>query len=70
MSVSGGMSPGSGCLRRLAVSADIDETGRHTAEFTTRPASTTDLPHRRAPLTVTIGELEVRIGIALMQHAA
>jgi hypothetical protein len=35
-----------------------------------QPASTTDLPHRRAPLTVTISELEVRVGIALMQHAA
>lgn len=52
------------------VSTNIDETGRHTAEFTTP----TGCHHRsaappRAP-TVTISELEVRVGIALMRHAA
>ncbi len=52
------------------VSTDFDETGRHTAEFTTptgRHYRSAAPP--RAP-TVTISELEVRVGIALMQHAA
>lgn len=52
------------------VSTDFDETGRHAAEFTTptgRHYRSAAPP--RAP-TVTISELEVRVGIALMQHAA
>ena len=52
------------------VSTDFDETGRHEAEFTTptgRHYRSAAPP--RAP-TVTISELEVRVGIALMQHAA
>jgi hypothetical protein len=52
------------------VSTDFDETGRHSAEFTTptgRHYRSAAPP--RAP-TVTISELEVRVGIALMQHAA
>jgi Domain of unknown function (DUF222) len=52
------------------VSADVDETGRHTAEFTTPTGGHyRSAAPPRAP-TVTISELEVRVGIALMQHAA
>ncbi|HVR00309.1 MAG TPA: DUF222 domain-containing protein [Mycobacterium sp.] len=52
------------------VSTNVDETGRHTAEFTTPTGG----HHRsaappRSP-TVMISELEVRVGIALMRHAA
>jgi hypothetical protein len=57
-------------LGRLAVSADIDETGRHTAEFTTPTGEHYRSAAPPRPLTVTISELEVRVGIALMQHAA
>jgi Domain of unknown function (DUF222) len=52
------------------VSTNVDETGRHTAEFTTPTGG----KHRSvAPPCgppVTISELEFRVGIALMQHAA
>jgi hypothetical protein len=52
------------------VSADVDETGRHTAEFTTPTGGHyPSAAPPRAP-TVTISELEVRVGIALTQHAA
>ncbi len=52
------------------VSAGMDETGRHTAEFTTPTGGHyRSAAPPRAP-TVTISELEVRVGIALMQHAA
>ena len=52
------------------VSTDFDETARHTAEFTTPTGRHyRSVAPPRAP-TVTISELEVRVGIALMQHAA
>lgn len=52
------------------VSADVDETGRHTAEFTTPTGGHyRSAAPPRAP-TATISELEVRVGIALTQHAA
>jgi Domain of unknown function (DUF222) len=56
--------------RGWRVSTDVDENGRHTAEFTTptgREYRSAAPP--RAP-AVTVSELEVRVGIALMQHAA
>jgi hypothetical protein len=52
------------------ISTHTDETGRHTADYTTP----TGRRHRStAPPcgpTVTISELEVKVGIALAQHAA
>jgi hypothetical protein len=52
------------------VSTNVDETGRHTAEFTTPTGGHhQSAAPRRAP-TVMISELEVRVGIALMRHAA
>jgi hypothetical protein len=52
------------------VHTNIDETGRHTAEFTTPTGAhyRSGAPPR-AP-TITISDLEVRVGIALAQHAA
>jgi hypothetical protein len=52
------------------VEPSIDETYRHTAEFTTPTGAhyrSTAPP--RAP-TITISDLEVRIGVALARHAA
>jgi hypothetical protein len=52
------------------VSTSIDETQTHTAEFTTPTGKSyrSEAPPR-AP-TITFSDLEVRIGIALAQHAA
>ncbi|MGH3525535.1 MAG: HNH endonuclease, partial [Mycobacterium sp.] len=52
------------------VDTGLDETHRHTAEFTTptgRHYRSAAPP--RAP-TITISDLEVRVGIALARHAA
>lgn len=52
------------------VNTNVDETGRHTAEFTTPTgAHYHSAASPRAP-TITISELEVRVGIALARHAA
>jgi hypothetical protein len=52
------------------VSTSIDETGRHTAEFTTPTGQHyRSAAPSRAP-TITISELEVRVGITLARHAA
>jgi uncharacterized protein DUF222 len=52
------------------VSTDVDESGRHTAEFTTPTGDEyRSAAPPRAP-TVTVSELEVKVGIALLQHAA
>jgi hypothetical protein len=52
------------------VSTYVDENGRHTAEFTTPTGEEyRSAAPPRAP-AVTVSELEVRVGIALMQHAA
>jgi len=52
------------------VSTNTDETGRHTAEFTTPTGKHyRSVAPPRAP-AVAISELEVRIGIALTRHAA
>jgi hypothetical protein len=52
------------------VSTSIDETHTHTAEFTTPTGKTyrSGAPPR-AP-TITVSELEVRVGITLAKHAA
>jgi hypothetical protein len=52
------------------ISTRIDETGRHTAEYITPTGG-----HHRSTAPpcaepVVISELEVRVGIALAQHAA
>jgi hypothetical protein len=52
------------------VSTDFDETGRHAAEFTTPTGRHYRSAAPPCAPTVTISELEVRVGIALMQHAA
>jgi hypothetical protein len=52
------------------VSTKTDETGRHTAEFTTPTGKHyRSVAPPRAPV-VAISELEVKIGIALTRHAA
>jgi hypothetical protein len=52
------------------VTTTIDETHTHTAEFTTPTGKTyRSAAPPRAP-TITISELEVRVGIALARHAA
>ncbi len=52
------------------VTTSIDETHTHTAEFTTPTGKTyRSTAPPRAP-TITISELEVRVGIALARHAA
>ncbi|PIB76028.1 HNH endonuclease [Mycobacterium celatum] len=55
------------------VSTKLDETGRHTAEFITPTGMHyhSSAPPQPGPLTVTISEIETRIGIALSRpHAA
>jgi hypothetical protein len=48
----------------------VDEHGRHTAEYTTPTGDQyRSAAPPRAP-TVTVSELEVKVGIALLQHAA
>src|SRR6516165_8462022 len=52
------------------VSTSIDETHTHTDEFTTPTGKTyRSGPPPRAP-TITVSELEVRVGITLAKHAA
>ena len=55
------------------VAATIDETGRHTAEFTT-PTGThyhSGAPPPPGPLEIFVSEVEARIGVALAElHAA
>lgn len=52
------------------VSTEVDEAGRHAAEFTTPTGQRyRSIAPPRAP-AVTISEIEVRVGIALLRHAA
>ena len=52
------------------VSAEVDESGRHAAEFTTPTGQRyRSVAPPRAP-AVTVSELEVRVGIALLKHVA
>jgi hypothetical protein len=52
------------------VSTGVDETARHTAEFTTPTgAHYRSAAPPRAP-TITVSDLEVRVGITLARHAA
>ncbi len=52
------------------VSAEVDESGGHAAEFTTPTGQRyRSVAPPRAP-AVTVSELEVRVGIALLKHAA
>ncbi len=52
------------------VSTEVDESGRHAADFTTPTGQRyRSAAPPRAP-AVTVSELEVRVGIALVEHAA
>jgi len=52
------------------VSTRVDENGRHTAEFTTPTGKRYQSGAPPSGPTITISELEVRIGVAIARHAA
>ncbi|MGO9930065.1 MAG: DUF222 domain-containing protein [Mycobacterium sp.] len=52
------------------VSTRVDENGRHTAEFTTPTGKRYQSGAPPGGPTIEIGELEVRIGVAIARHAA
>jgi uncharacterized protein DUF222 len=52
------------------VSTDVDDTYRHTAEFTTPTGARYQSGAPPRASVITISDLEVRVGIALAQHAA
>ncbi|MGO9382271.1 MAG: DUF222 domain-containing protein [Mycobacterium sp.] len=52
------------------VSTRVDKNGRHTAEFTTPTGKQYQSGAPPSGPTIEIGELEVRIGVAIARHAA